>query len=95
MLGRSLEEMPKLLERIDGLDVFLHDSEHTYETMWGEMNLAWEALRSGGLLICDNIDANTAFANFCGKVARSPLLLPEAIQESRLDEPARFGLIRK
>ncbi|MBN1343226.1 MAG: class I SAM-dependent methyltransferase [Phycisphaerae bacterium] len=95
VLGRSLEEMPKLLKKTGPLDVFLHDSEHTYETMWGELNLAWDALKPGGVLLCDNIDANTAFTDFCARVAQTPLLLPEAINVTALNEDPRFGLIRK
>ncbi len=95
VLGRSLDQMPKLLDELGGLDLFLHDSEHTYETMTGEMSLVWEALSEGGLLICDNIDSNAAFEDFCRNVAREPVLLPEAIQGDCLSEPPRFGLICK
>jgi len=93
--GRSLEEIPKILKREGRLDFFLHDSEHTYQTMWGEFNLAWEALAPGGVFICDNIDTNSSFFDFSRKVGRAPLLLPEAIQEKKMQEVFRFGIIQK
>lgn len=95
VLGRSLDEMPKVIESVGSLDVFLHDSEHTYGTMTGEMELAWEALVPGGVLLCDNIDSNAAFTDFCGRVGRKPVLLPEAIRVDDFDQPPRFGLVRK
>lgn len=92
-LGNSLDVLPSVFRSIDAIDIFLHDSEHTYETMSGEFNLAWEKIRKGGILICDNIDTNASFYDFCRKVDREPALFPEACPESGGN--IRFGLIRK
>ena len=95
VIGRSLDEMPKVFEDHAELDVFLHDSEHTYQTMWGEFNLAWGRLRAGGVLVCDNICSNDAFRDFCERVDRRPLLMAGDLRAGQADAEPRFGLIQR
>ena len=63
-LGDARVVLPQLLERHRPLDVFLHDSDHSYEHMMFEMSLAWSYLRSAGWLLCDNVEANDSFFEF-------------------------------
>lgn len=46
----------------EGVDVFLHDSQHTRRNMRWEFSVAWPRLRPGGVLIADDIHENDAFA---------------------------------
>lgn len=51
-------------------DVFLHDSDHSAENMTWELDYAWERLRPGGLLVCDDWQwprhaPHGAFERFC------------------------------
>jgi len=64
LLGKSSENLPPLLKKISPIDVFFHDSEHSYETMFWEFQMVWPSLRVGGLLIAHNIDINDAFSDF-------------------------------
>ncbi len=95
VIGKSVDEMPKVLEDNPQIDIFLHDSEHTYETMWGEFNLAWGRLRPGGVLVCDNICSNDAFGDFCSRVDRRPLLMAGELRAAGSDCEPRFGLIQR
>lgn len=63
-LGRSQETLPALLERLGTIDLFFHDSEHSYECMWFECHEAYQVLREGGMMIFDDITWNQAFQNF-------------------------------
>jgi predicted O-methyltransferase YrrM len=63
-LGRSQETLPPLLERLGTIDVFIHDSEHSYECMSFEYQAAFPHLRAGGLLISDDVHATKAFREF-------------------------------
>jgi hypothetical protein len=93
-LGPSLELLPGVIDETAGqLDVFLHDSDHTHETMSGEFALAWPALNPGGALIADDSTDNSAFAELCERVGATPLLFPNP-NEGPHDE-ARAGLILK
>jgi hypothetical protein len=91
-LGSSSDVLPKLNLK-QPLDLFIHDSDHTYETMWFELNYGWAALAPGGILICDNIEANASFHNFCKKHRKLPLVLPVPNKDATLRP--RFGLIAK
>jgi len=53
-----------LFEDLGHIDMFIHDSEHTYETMMFEYDLAWKYLQSGGILCSDDINHSTAFEEF-------------------------------
>ncbi len=94
-LGRSSEMLPRVLTKHPNIDIFLHDSEHTYETMMMEFNIAWKALKEGGLLICDNINLNTSFFDFCINVNRIPIIFPNGGPDTQIDKEIRFGIIHK
>lgn len=64
LLGRAQTILPDLLEKQGSIDVFLHDSDHSYSHMMFEMGLSWDYLRPGGWLLCDNVEANSAFSDF-------------------------------
>ncbi len=74
-LGDARILLPQILERETVLDVFLHDSDHSYEHMMFEMSLAWSYLRPGGWLLCDNVEANNSFFDFvCGVGAKGSVV---------------------
>jgi hypothetical protein len=75
ILGRTQEELPPLLERLGTIDSFMHDSEHSFECMWFEFNVAWPALRTGGLLLSDDVNTTEAFPRFAAEQNRRPVRL--------------------
>lgn len=64
-LGRSRDILPALLPSIGSLDMFLHDSDHSYENMTWEFGCALPALGPNGLLVSDDVLANSSFVDFC------------------------------
>lgn len=60
-LGSATELLPALKEELPELDVFFHDSLHTYEHMHFELALATGWVRPGGVVLCDDIQDNKAF----------------------------------
>ena len=68
-LGKSSELLPGLLEEIKEVDMFLHDSEHSYENMYWEYKTAWGCIRKGGLLLSHDISMNAAFREFAKYVS--------------------------
>ena len=54
-LGKSEELLPKILERQKKIDVFMHDSLHTYDHMMFEYTTSWDFIKKNGLLISDDI----------------------------------------
>lgn len=65
LLGDTSDLLPKLFAEFSAVDVFMHDSLHTYEHMTFEYSLAWEHLRVGGFLLSDDIFVAPAFHDFC------------------------------
>ena len=72
VLGRSQDELPPLLEHVGAIDFFMHDSEHSYECMSFEFGTAWAALRTGCVLVADDVNVNTAWEEFAREVDREP-----------------------
>jgi predicted O-methyltransferase YrrM len=64
VIGRSQEKLPLILSDLKCIDAFLHDSEHTYETMMFEYETAWRHMRNGGMLLSDDVHWNSAFNDF-------------------------------
>lgn len=68
VLGDARQVLPQLLEKIGTIDVFIHDSDHSYEHMRWEFETAWPFVRNGGYLWSDDINSNTAWQDFCDMV---------------------------
>ena len=59
--GTSASVLPRLLEKTGTIDLFVHDSLHTRRNMRHEFDAVWPHLRSGGLLLADDVERNHAF----------------------------------
>lgn len=77
--GKSQDKLPKLLNNLESIDFFLHDSEHSYECMWFEFNLAYEFLKLEGILISDDIHWNQSFYDFSKKYNKEIIYIDESI----------------
>ena len=64
-IGDSRVLLPKLLQEIGRIDIFIHDSLHTHDQMLWEYRTAYPSIRHGGLLFSDDAAWNPAFAEFC------------------------------
>jgi len=64
IFGSSRDKLPGLLEGLRKIDIFFHDSDHSYKNMMFEFNLAWEHIRPDGYLISDDVTENKAFTDF-------------------------------
>ncbi len=63
-LGDTRVVLPKVLASVPQIDLFFHDSEHTYEAMTFEFQSAWPSLRPGGILGSDDVSWNRSFFDF-------------------------------
>ena len=66
-IGDSRRLLPDLLRALDHVDVFLHDSDHSYENMWFEFEQAFPRLADRGLLMSDDVHLHTAWDDFCAQ----------------------------
>jgi predicted O-methyltransferase YrrM len=70
VLGDSKSMLPQLLEEYSTIDIFLHDSLHSFEHQYWEYTTAWPYLSKGGLLLSDDIFWSPAFHRFCREKRR-------------------------
>ena len=63
-IGDTFKRTPAILNKLGAIDIFIHDSDHSYEGMMFEFSLAWRYLKESGYLLADNIDMSDAFDHF-------------------------------
>lgn len=64
-LGDAKVLLPQVFGAFPRVDVFFHDSLHTYEHMYFEYTTSWPYVVPGGLVISDDIFWSKAFHQFC------------------------------
>ncbi len=64
-IGSSSEMLEPLLEKLGEINLFYHDSEHSYENMTFEFETVWSHLSAPGIILADNADWNKSFTDFC------------------------------
>jgi predicted O-methyltransferase YrrM len=74
IVGDVREELGTLLERLPTIDLFYHDSDHSYGHMLWELTSVWPHLAPGGLVIADDIAWSTAFWEFARRLGRYPVI---------------------
>ena len=65
-VGKTSDILPKL--DIDLVDIFLHDSLHTYENMLFEYRWAYSKLAENGCIMSHDIGTNNSFYDFAKEV---------------------------
>ena len=86
-LGDSKMILPKLLSRLGTIDLFFHDSEHSYAVQMFEYEEAWKYLRTGGILASDDTDRSGAWNLF--------LWTKEGDYEHLQDGPGAIRAVKK
>lgn len=64
IIGDSKEKLEPLLKKLNRINMFIHDSEHSYETMMYEFTTAWSYLGKNDVLCSDDINHSKAFDEF-------------------------------
>lgn len=67
----KVEDFLKHNEVPQVIDMFLHDSSHSYGHMLWEFRQFWPRLRDGGLLVSHDVQMNAAFPDFLKQNLRS------------------------
>lgn len=88
--GTTRRLLAPLLEGLGQIDLFLHDSLHTYANMRMEFAAAWTKLRAGGVLISDDVEGNRAFLDLAG---RSDVVVSLVVREE--EKGSLFGIAVK
>jgi predicted O-methyltransferase YrrM len=63
----KIEDFARSDKLPSSIDMFLHDSSHSYRHMLWEFRQFWPRLRDGGLLVSHDVHMNAAFPEFVAK----------------------------
>ncbi len=74
LIGESNTLLPHLLKDSASIDMFYHDSDHSYENMSFEFNTVLPHLSKNGMLSSDDVEQNDAFKEVCMKLS-SPAIV--------------------
>jgi predicted O-methyltransferase YrrM len=95
--GTSARILPRLLREIPKVDLFVHDSLHTYRNMHREFDIIWPHLRPEALLLADDVERNRAF----GELRQKNPALWRVVKDSEVSPlqgkaaPVMFGIAMK
>jgi predicted O-methyltransferase YrrM len=63
-LGNARGLLPEMVDTLDSIDFFYHDSDHTYNHMMFEFQQAKRKLSRGGLVVADDVAWNASLWDF-------------------------------
>jgi hypothetical protein len=97
--GTSRQRLPKVLEGLGEIGLFVHESRHTEENVRFELDRAWGALQPSGAVFADDIDTNWGFHSFTRKISGYQALTyyaePLRPDVTRFEAKGLFGIARK
>ena len=97
--GSSRRRLCGVLAGLGPIDLFVHDSLHSARNVLFELEHAFPAVREGGALVVDDIDANCGFHQFIQGTRGQKAMVCEAEPISpdlrRFNNKGLFGLILK
>lgn len=72
--GPSTSLLREFVRRQQSIDIFVHDSDHSYWNQIAEYTMAWQLLRPGGLLISDDARSDSLL-DFASKSGARPVTI--------------------
>jgi len=66
-LGSSMDLLPALLKETGPIDIFLHDSDHSYKNMMFEFRTIWPYLKNNSIFLAHDVGRNDALFDFCNE----------------------------
>jgi len=85
--GPSKTRLPAALSESGGIDIFQHDSRHSYSNQLREYDIAWPFIKEGGMLVSDDV-SNDALYDASRRWRREPSIIGQS-------KESPIGLVRK
>ncbi|MBC8250014.1 MAG: class I SAM-dependent methyltransferase [Candidatus Nitrosopelagicus sp.] len=67
VIGKTSDKLEEIFNQIQDVEIFIHDSLHTYKNMIFEFECAKNNLKNKGIIISDDVVENDAFFDFTNK----------------------------
>lgn len=74
-VGKPKKTLLKVIEGLGKIDLFLHDSDHSYENMLFELNAVYGKLGRNGVIVSDDVNWHGAFTDFASSVKKRPHII--------------------
>ncbi len=84
----SLQEIPKIKNVVD---LYIHDSEHSFQFIKKEMSLIWNKLSEKAIIVADDLDWSNGFFSFCVEKKIYPLIITD---NGKSGLRARTGIVK-
>ncbi|MDG0866467.1 class I SAM-dependent methyltransferase [Candidatus Lucifugimonas marina] len=85
--GPSQKLLPLALSELGSIDIFQHDSRHSYSNQLREYQTAWPFINDGGILVSDDV-SNDALHDAASTWNREPTIIGQS-------KESPIGLVRK
>lgn len=79
-IGSPATVFKKVINEIGGIDIFVHDSDHSYENMIYEFNAAYKKMNRNGFILSDDVDMNNSFFDFAKSKKCEPMVVYSPIK---------------
>lgn len=89
--GASRRVLPGILGRLGTVDIFMHDSLHSYRNMRWEFETVWPCVRSGGMILSDDVLDNAAFGELRSKGLELWQVVKDTERRRLFGEDARWS----
>lgn len=66
-LGTGKKWLPRIVEDLGGVDMFLHDSLHTYGNISTELGIVTPKLHRRSVVVADDVEGNSAFLEWVSR----------------------------
>lgn len=65
----------EIVDDLPSMDIFVHDSDHTFDGQMSEYKQIYHKISDSGFLISDDVDMSYAFIHFCSTHGINPMIL--------------------
>jgi predicted O-methyltransferase YrrM len=98
LIGDSSVLLPKITsfsssDSIKEIDLFFHDSDHSYNHLMFELNAVWPIISEGGFLCSDDIAESDAWSDFLKGVNHKGFSVESRLGISRKNAPVEEGFL--
>jgi predicted O-methyltransferase YrrM len=95
ILGSDRSVLPSLLLRLGPVPLFFYDSDKGYEAMSRSLDVMWDSLAPGGVIVVDDVEVHDAFLDFVDRIRGRSAIVSKPVRPPLYQRPGLVGLVRK
>lgn len=76
VVDKPRRNLRRAINSVKRVDVFIHDSDHTYKNMMFEFETVYDKMSERGFIMSDDVNWNAAFMRFSKRTGLQPMIFP-------------------